>query len=116
MIVANLSKKTLLELELSPSVINVKVTATSQLIIVVKFKITFVDGVSIEAPDSDSENLHITRILTKATILIMTKKVLMLNAIVFDPHLQITYLSSGVHSHNTKRRTIGEELLSSTHH
>ena len=48
-------------------------------------------------------------------ILFMTKNVLVLSVIVLNLYLQITYLLLDVHSHNTTRRTVREELLSSIH-
>jgi len=76
-----------------------------------EIKITFVDGGFIEAPDSDSEDFTYHPNLDESD---GSSSDFEFNCIWPAPSNYI-YLSSGVHSHNIKRRTIGEELISFTY-
>ena len=75
-------------------------------------KITFINGVPTQAPESDDEEVTYHTDISEGNDSDYDQGSV-LNVTIFNSHLQITYLSSDVHSH--KRRTIREELLSSTH-
>ena len=102
MIVANSPNKMLLKLVPLPSAIDVKVIVTSQLSVVVKLRSPSLTEFLQKFPVLTLRSLHTNRIQMRTMILIMTKKVLVLSAIVLDSHLQNTYLSSDVYFPNMK--------------
>jgi len=69
-------------------------------------RITIIGETPIDNPESDSEKVTCQADMKYMMILILIKKMTMLNSTIFNTHLQLIYLSSGVHFHNQQKMTI----------